>query len=374
MKYLRKTRRKHKNIKGAGARIAQSRRTTPAAHFQTRGLGGTPAPHPGTLADHLKKQNEAEGRILNKFMGVRPSQLSNIGNDNQAPNNLSLHPSQRVIDSPPAPFTFFKHLAEQSQNSRNRFDNEWNITPTIDATANSSNILEKIYKERMNDQDRRDVLDNIRTVLTARDAIMRHHRNIGDVAPATYAETVNAVNRELHNNTTDFDNVVADAKRQLGYPEATRANLTIMQKALSIIKDQKQAGHQHALNQITDAQEQLLKWQREHEIQQRRAKEAQASQRLAQFERDVRDALRAELLASGNEGHWADVVAAEEEEESEEAKKAKLARIIEQSRKAEQQALYALGEKGLAGYSGGRKPRKSKRKKRHRKQHKTRRA
>tara|TARA_R110002072_G_scaffold286246_1_gene451277 strand:+ start:1014 stop:2108 length:1095 start_codon:yes stop_codon:yes gene_type:complete len=364
MKYLRKTRRKHKNIKGAGARIAQSRRTTEAVHFQTRGLGGTPAPPPGTLAAHLKKQNEAEGSILNKFMGIRPSQLNNIGNDNQAPNNLSLHPSQRGIDSPPAPFTFFKHLAEQSQNSRNRFDNQWNITPTIDTTANSSNILEKIYKERMNDQDRRDVLDNIRTVLTARDDIMRHHRNIE--TPATYAEAVSALNRELHNNSTDFNNVVADAKRQLGYSQATRPNLTIMQRALSIIKDQKQGGHQHALNQITDAQEQLLNWQREYESQERRTTEL----RLAQLERDKATRQHAAWLESGNEGLWADEVNKDEEE----AKKAKLARIIDQSRKAEQQTLYALGEKGLAGYSGGQKPRKSKRKKRHRKQRKTRRA
>jgi hypothetical protein len=106
----------------------------------------------------------------------------------------------------------------------------------------------------------RTAVNNIRTVLTARDAIMRHHRNIGGETPATYSEAVSAVNRELHNNSTDINVVVADAKRQLGYSHATRPNLTIMQKALSIIKDQKQGNHQHALNQITDAQEQLLNW------------------------------------------------------------------------------------------------------------------
>jgi hypothetical protein len=382
MKYLRKTRRKHKNIKGAGARIAQTRRATDAAHFQTRGLEGTPAPVTGTLADHLKKQNEAEGRILNKFMGVRPTQLSNYGNDNRAPNNLSLDPSQRGMDLPPAPFTFFKHLAEQSQNSRNRFDNQWNITPAGDATANSSNILEKIYKERMNDQDRRDVLDDIRTVLTARDAVQRHHRRW--VMPATYGEAVSALNKELDNNTTEFNNVVADAKRELGYPQETRANLDVMQEALSIIKDQKEASHQHALYQITDAQERLLKWQSDLESQERdRAWAQQRAERqpilsqrratelrLAQLARDRAARQHAAWLESGNEGLWADEV----EKEEEEAKKAKLTRIIDQSRQAEQQALYALGEKGLAGYSGGRKPRKSKRKKRHRKQRKTRRA
>ena len=159
---------------------------------------------------------------------------------------------------------------------------------------------------------------------------------------------------------------MADAKRQLGYLQATRPNLTIMQKALSIIKDQKQANHQHALNQITDAQEQLLNWQREHESQERRTTEL----RLAQLERDIATRQHAAWLESGNEGLWADEVKKDEEE----VKKAKLARIIDQSRKAEQQTLYALGEKGLVGYSGGRKPRKSKRKKRHRKQRKTRRA
>ena len=76
---------------------------------------------------------------------------------------------------------------------------------------------------------------------------------------------------------------MADAKRQLGYLQATRLNLNNKQKALSIIKDQKQANHQHALNQITDAHEQLLNWQREHESQERRTTEL----RLVQLERDI---------------------------------------------------------------------------------------